>query len=65
MTWPAPRIEPATEEHTPVPEIFGIFKSFLNEIARPPVEASLEEVARRAVEFVRRWDLEDAAKAAA
>ena len=35
------RIERTTEEDAPIPEIFALFKSFLDEIANPPLEASL------------------------
>jgi DNA repair protein RecO (recombination protein O) len=35
------RIERATEEETAIPEVFELFKSFLDEIAKPPLEASL------------------------
>jgi hydrogenase maturation protease len=47
--------------------LIGIQPEFVDwsETCSPPVEASLDEVARRAVEFVRRWDAEDAARNAA
>jgi hydrogenase maturation protease len=47
--------------------LIGVQPEFIDwsEACSPPVEASLDEVARRAVEFVRRWDLEDTARAAA
>jgi hydrogenase maturation protease len=47
--------------------LIGIQPEFIDwsEKCSPPVEASLDEVARRAVEFVRRWDLEDVARVAA
>ena len=47
--------------------LIGVQPEFIDwsEACSPPVEASLDEVARRAVEFVRRWDVEDAARAAA
>jgi DNA repair protein RecO (recombination protein O) len=35
------RIERATEEDAPLPEIFELFKGFLDELAKPPLEASL------------------------
>lgn len=35
------RIERTTEEEAPIPEIFALFKSFLDEIAQPPLESSL------------------------
>jgi DNA repair protein RecO len=35
------RIERTTEEEAPVPEIFELFKGFLNELAKPPLEGSL------------------------
>lgn len=47
--------------------LIGVQPEFIDwsEACSPPVEAALDEVARRAVEFVRRWDVEDAARAAA
>jgi hydrogenase maturation protease len=47
--------------------LVGIQPEYIDwsEKCSPPVEASLDEVARRAVEFVRRWDIEDAARDAA
>jgi len=47
--------------------LIGIQPEFIDwsETCSPPVEASLDDVARRAVEFVRRWDAEDATQAAA
>ena len=35
------RIERTIEEDAPVPEIFTLFKVFLDELAKPPLEASL------------------------
>jgi DNA repair protein RecO (recombination protein O) len=35
------RIERTTEEDTPVPEVFELFKGFLDELAKPPLEGSL------------------------
>jgi DNA repair protein RecO (recombination protein O) len=35
------RIERTTEEDAPLPEIFELFKGFLDELARPPLEGSL------------------------
>jgi DNA repair protein RecO (recombination protein O) len=35
------RIEKTTEEEAPVPEIFELFKAFLDELAQPPLEGSL------------------------
>jgi DNA repair protein RecO (recombination protein O) len=35
------RIERTTEEETPIPEIFTLFKAFLNELANSPSEPSL------------------------
>ena len=35
------RIERTTEEDAPVPEVFDLFKSFLDELAKPPLEGSL------------------------
>lgn len=35
------RIERTTEEEAPIPEIFTLFKLFLDELAKPPLEASL------------------------
>jgi DNA repair protein RecO (recombination protein O) len=35
------RIERTTEEDAPVPEIFDLFKNFLDEIAKPPIETAL------------------------
>jgi DNA repair protein RecO (recombination protein O) len=35
------RIERTTEEDAPVPEIFELFKGFLDELAKPPMEGSI------------------------
>src|ERR1051325_5604228 len=35
------RIERTTEEDTPVPEIFALFKNFLDALAKPPLEGTL------------------------
>jgi DNA repair protein RecO len=35
------RIERTTEEDAPVPEVFALFKGFLDELAKPPLEGSL------------------------
>jgi DNA repair protein RecO (recombination protein O) len=35
------RIERTTEEDAPVPEIFELFRDFLDELAKPPLEGSL------------------------
>src|SRR4051812_25443319 len=35
------RIERTTEEDVPIPEVFGLFKNFVNELATPPLESSL------------------------
>ena len=47
--------------------LIGIQPEFVDwsECCSPPVEAALEEAARRAVDCVHRWDAEEAAKAAA
>jgi hydrogenase maturation protease len=47
--------------------LIGIQPEFVDwsDTCSPPVAASLDEVARRAVDFVRRWDAADAARAAA
>lgn len=34
------RIERATEEDAPIPEVFALFKSFVDEIAKPPLHSS-------------------------
>jgi DNA repair protein RecO (recombination protein O) len=35
------RIERTTEEDAPVPEVFELFKGFLDELAKPPLEGSI------------------------
>jgi DNA repair protein RecO (recombination protein O) len=35
------RIERTTEEETPLPEIFDLFRSFLDEFAKPPIDETL------------------------
>jgi DNA repair protein RecO (recombination protein O) len=35
------RIERTTEEDTPAPEVYELFKAFIDELAKPPLESSL------------------------
>lgn len=35
------RIEKTTEEETPLPEIFAVFRDFLEELGKPPLQATL------------------------
>jgi DNA repair protein RecO (recombination protein O) len=35
------RIERTTEEDAPLPEVFNLFKDFLDELAKPPLESAL------------------------